>query len=235
MASHHPAYTVAAINTYAGRIRGRLPAEGHSHARQLETEVTKLANSATALGRVFDTQSPTETADAHEKKIAAAAKVFGGQVSATRDRIHAILKTGLEDIDGRARKTTGLKADRFEEEIRATFRSLDQDQKHSLLGELAENGKGAELAAIIDAPTVVTGITKEDVTRYREALETKHAPAEYRERNALTEAFIEAFDATTQGADLAGSLGDPARLALIERGEAAAAEALAAFNTAVAA
>ena len=224
MASHHPAYTVAAINTYAGRIRGRLPAEGHSHARQLETEVTKLANSATALGRVFDTQSPTE-----------AAKVFGGQVSATRDRIHAILKTGLEDIDGRARKTTGLKADRFEEEIRATFRSLDQDQKHSLLGELAENGKGAELAAIIDAPTVVTGITKEDVTRYREALETKHAPAEYRERNALTEAFIEAFDATTQGADLAGSLGDPARLALIERGEAAAAEALAAFNTAVAA
>jgi hypothetical protein len=232
MAKDNPAYVIAAVKTVAARIGGNLPEGSHPHARKVQAEVLKLATSMEALARVWETQSPTDTAEGHQKKVSAAAVVFGRQVAAARDRLHDLVRQGVKDIEQRSRLKTGLKADEFASEVRATVRALGIEAKLALLGDLARNKRGSELAAVVDAPTILTGITDDLATRFRELIETSHAPEEYQERIKLLEAFGEAFDMTALCADAASNFADPGKLATIERGEEAAAAAIAAFNEA---
>lgn len=227
-----PIYLAGAARTMVSRITSGLPGTGQTHARNIASTIQGLAVSAEALAKVYDSKSPTETEDAHHKKVVTAAKAFGGQAERVRDRLHEIVQAGMRDIEARSRAKTGLKANEYAGEIRAVIRNMPTDTKLALFNELAEEGRGAELAAVIDAPALLTGVTVEMQQRAKEVLETVHAKAETDERDKLSQVFAEAYDVVSMCANAARQLGDTERLADIEHGEAAAAAALDAFQVA---
>jgi hypothetical protein len=144
------------------------------------------------------------------------------------------MRNGLNDIDRRVRDKTGLKVDAYEQEVRAAILAMSLEGKLAYLNDSAKEGRGAELAAVLDAPALLTGIPVDQKQRVRDMLEDYHAPAEKAEREALQSDFIGAFDLLTAAANTAATLSDPQRLADIERGDAAAANAAQAFAAATA-
>lgn len=212
-----------------GAIGGRMW-EGTTSARQMRAEVNRLKMGADALNKVNANRSPLDTPEAHVKKVAALARKFDREVTAAINRSGATMRDGLNDVDRRLEEKISLKPDAFAAEIRNVFRSLDLKGKHDMMARLVAENRGAELAAIVKAPTSLTGISEADRARYEKNIIATHAPAELEEQAKLNESFESLMAATNAAADLVRSLTDPGELARIENGEAAAAAAGEAFN-----
>lgn len=232
MSNAHPSYMAQAASQVASRMTSGVGSTGHTHLREMQNVVERLGNASGTLGKLIDNKSPTETEDAHHKKVGAAAKAFGSAVANGQAQLNTIMQRGMRDIEERSRAKTGLKANEYAGEIRAAVRPMPIDAKLALFNDLAKQGRGADLAAVVDAPPLLTGVTPEMQQRAKDMLEATHAPAERAEREALLQGFSDAFDMTSALANMARGLGDPRKLAEIERGEEAARAALEAFQEA---
>jgi hypothetical protein len=222
-------HRVAAMETLTQRMTENVPAN-HQHAQKMIDVVVQLKNSVKALGQLYETPDPTVTRAAHDKRVQSAATKLSDQRRSSFQRIQDILQQGMRDIDARIDAKVNLKPNEFAAEIRAMFRNLKPGEQATLLSKLAIGNKGPEIAAIICAPAVLTGISDELQMRYQDQIISIHARAEFEEKKALMDAFQPALVATDVAKDTAADFSDPARLAAIEHGEAAAAAAIAAFN-----
>lgn len=223
-----PHHTVRALAAVAERLIGDMG--DHVVARQMQNEITRLSKGAAALDSVFANRSPLETEGAHMVKVAGMARKFDREITAAMNRISEVYREGERDLQRRIDEKVNLKPDAFAEEIRAAFRSLDSRAKLKLLHELADANRGPELAAIVRAPVILTGIAEEHRARFEEAILAKHAPAELAERAGLASVFEEGFAATSIAAGAAKAFTDPGKLAQIEREAESASVASEAFN-----
>lgn len=225
---------VRALAHIVSRITGSLPEAGHPSSRRLHAEATRLRNGAEALANMYATANPTETVAANEKRVALAAKRYAAETLATRDRMHTILREGLIEVEKRINAKVNLTPNDFAAEIRAMYRQMDGAARSSLLADLVNANRGPELAAIVKAPAILTGIDETLQSRMAEAIVAKHAPDEFAEQAAMLEVFDSTLTAASVASKVADDYSDPARLASIERGEAMAAAAAAEFANALA-
>jgi len=224
-APDHRVLTLAAI---ADRMLGDMA--GHKTAERLHGEVMRLHAGAEALGAASAVRSPLETPEAHMKRIAGMAKKYDREITPMLNRAAATMQEGLKDIERRIGFKVDLRPSAFAEEIRAMFRTLDSKAKTDLLNELVDSNRGPELAAIIKAPAILTGIPDDRRAMYEQIIVTKHAPAEFAEKEKLEEIFSAVMTAQSVAEKFAKSMVDPAKLGEIERGEAEVAAAGAAFE-----
>lgn len=225
---HH---TVRAIEALASRARKKAEALGNNTtANRLLAEVNRLRSGAEALDNVRQRRSPLDTPEAHALKVGRLAKKFEAETLATLNRSLAILGEGLKDVGGRIDRKVNLTPDAFASEIRAAFRSLDREAKTDLLGRLVKENRGPELAAIVKAPGILTGISDQERQAYEKAIIAQNAPDELDEQQALQGVWEEALAANNAATQLAKAFVDPGKLAAIESADAAAAEAGAAFD-----
>lgn len=225
-AAPHP--IVLALGAIADRM-GRDMGD-HSQSRQLLAEVNRLRGGADALDNVRASRSPLDTPAAHALKVGAMAKKFDREITAMLNRASQIMTAGAQDIQRRIDDKINLKPDAFAAEIRAAFRSLGSKAQGDLINKLIKEGRGPELAAIVRAPSVLTGISDEQRAAYEIAMVTTHAAQEYEEREKLEEVFDSAMAASRAAAGIAKSFTDPGELARIEREAAEANAAGEAFN-----
>ena len=204
--------------------------EGHPFALRMQAEVNRLRNGAEALDRVVANRSPLDTPSAHALKVAKMARQLDGEICGTINRLGAIAREGVQDVQRRIDMKVDLKPDSFASEIRAAFRSLDCAEKAKLINRLVKENRGPELAAIVKAPSVLTGITDEQRAAYEKSMLSTHAGAEVDENARLEEVFGSAMTACGTTGRYCTSLIDPGKLAEIERGASAADEAGNAFN-----
>ncbi len=241
MASIHQTHLVEpkmrALVALAQRFASKLPeGEGHTARRQILGQVSNLTEAAQALHNLRVTKDPTVTDGAHQKRVILAADRLGKETTAALNRILKIAGDGHADITARIQAKTKLAPDSYASEVRAVYRGLaSQTEKTKLLGELVEQGRGPELAALVKAPISLTGMQEEFRQRWETAFVAKHAPEEVSEAAALEEAFSDALVTTRTTGEIANILADPVKLAEITRAEAAAAAAAQAFNAKVSA
>lgn len=204
--------------------------EGHPTARQLQAEVNRLRNGAEALDNVNGNRNPVDTDAAHAVKVANMARKFDREITAAMNRMGEITRGGVQDAQRRIDEKIDLRPNAFAQEIRSAFRALDSKGKAKLIGELVEQNRGPELAAIVKAPSVLTGISDEQRAVYEKMIVSKHAPAELDEQAGIESVFEQGFTAANVAISLVKSLTDPGKLAAIERRQAAANAAGEAFN-----
>ncbi|MDP1550515.1 MAG: hypothetical protein Q8L97_10205 [Nitrosomonas sp.] len=221
---------VAALDAIIERVSSNLPVCGQSASNKLHFEIQRLRTAVNALHTLNSARSPTETEAAHIKKVSLAAKRLGAEVATARTRVSETTRLGLLEIDERIAQKIDLRPNGYAAEIRAAFRNLDYVKQISLLDELASSNRGPELAAIIKAPTLLTGIDPDLVSKFTELVIQKHAPAEFQEQFDLMEVMNSALTAVSVGETVAGEFLDPVVLAKIEAGESAANEAEVAFT-----
>jgi hypothetical protein len=224
---------LAAVNHVADRIAKGLDETKHPTPHKLHRAVARVSVGLDSLIALHATRNPTETEGTHGKRVADAATKLSGMIASSRERLHEITREGLAEIDARIGAKVKLVPDNYAAEIRAQFRTLDSSQRVALLAELVENNNGPVLAALVQPPRILTGLTDEMRQRYTEAIISKHAPEEAAARDATMAAFSNSLTALDTAMTGAKSFTDPAKLAAIERGEAAALEAAKVFSNAV--
>lgn len=202
-------------------------------ARRLQAEINRLRQGVEALDTVFASRNPVETEAAHTKKVATMARKLDQEVTAAINRAGMILKEGSHNLQRRIDERVNLKPDAFAAEIRATFRAMSRKDQLKLMGELVRENRGPELAAIVKAPSILTGLSADEQARFEQAILGMHAPDEMAEMADLNEAFEVSLTATRVAGTFANSLTSPGKVAAIEKGEAASEAALSAFDQAL--
>ncbi len=224
---------ITALKSMADRLRADVPSNAYSVRLALSQEAMKLHASTDALNSMHANPDPTITPAAHTKRVTAAATKLKDQIATMRQRVHQIVQERAVELDRQISAKVNLKPDGFASEIRAAFRTMAPGRQQQLLMELATKNRGPELAALIEAPGVLTGLSDDIRSRYREMIISTHAREEHAEMVDITSVFTEALDVLPVASLVANAFSDPVKLAEIARGEAAAEAAAAAFNNAV--
>jgi hypothetical protein len=223
---------VSALNHLAERLAERA-GKGHAQQRIL-SEVSRISGLAKGLDEANARRSPKKTRAAHVSEIAAQARQLGGKTTAALNAAGDAYREGLAAISRRIDEKVNLKVDdKYAAEIRAAFRGTPDKDRLSLLTELVDGNRGPELAAIIRAPSILTGLNDEIRTRFEEAIVSKHAPDELAEQENLNETYEAMLAASRASDDFIRSLTDPEEIAQIEREEAASVAAHNAFEQAL--
>lgn len=230
--SRAPHHQVRALATIADRMLGRMA--GHSAAQRLHAGVNRLRQAAEALDEISAKRNPNETPEAHVKRISARARQFGRDALTEFNRSAAILREAREDAQRRINDKTDLRppSEAAQREIRERFSALSREAKVNLMQEWIETKQGPTLAAIVKAPApFLTGLSAVELAQYEKAMVAKHAPAELDELAGLESVFEEAvLVAMRTAGEIAKAFDNPTKVAQIEREEAEADAAEAAFN-----
>ena len=195
-------------------------------------EVARLAAGAKALVQLHASRDPTLPEAAHVKKIATAAKHLTGGINPALGRMSKAQTAHLTEIEKRKNQKVPLVPDEHDAEIRHVYRKMALKDQLKLLHQLAEEGRSAELAAIVKAPRVLTGLSDEHAKRFTDLIYERHAPDELAEEKQLMEAFDAALMSVDPVKELVTAYSNPAGLAEITRAEQAAAAAEKGFRDA---
>jgi hypothetical protein len=198
----------------------------------MQGEINRLRLSAEALERVSRSRSPLDTQAAHALKVAKLARKLDTERAAVFQRLVSIWSGGRERLQRQIEDKINLKPDpTFANEIRTAFRALSSDKKSKFISDLiADPERGPEMAAILRAPSILTGISDEQKAAYELSFTTKHAGDLFDEQQYLDDAYQNAIEAEKATFSLVKELTDPQKLAQIEREDAVAREAGAAFD-----
>jgi hypothetical protein len=222
---------VKAIEAIAQRMTSGLP--DHKSALQMQAEVNRLKLRAEALDNVNLTRSPLDTEAAHALKVAKLARSFDKEVIDTINRTSRIYAEAYKETQSRIDDKVNLRPDAFAPEIRAAFRTLSGAQKSDLITRLVKENRGPELAAIVKAPAVLTGLTDEARDAYERMMLSTHAAPDVDELAKLDD-LLSSVSAASRAADsMVKELTDPRNLAEIESQAVTADEAIAAFSQTV--
>lgn len=225
-----PDHRVRALAHIASRMReeaGKYPA-----SQRLLAEINRLSLNAEALDNVAASRRPTDTEAGHTLRVAREARRYDRAIAESLDKAMQVFRDGDKDVRRRIDEKVNLKPDAFAQENRAVFRGLGPKARADMINELIEAGpaRGPELAALVRAPGMASGLTVEQAAMYERAFVSKHAGAELDEQQNLEEVF-EAFAVVQRDAtSLVKSLTDPYKLAQIEREDAEARAAAEAFD-----
>lgn len=229
--SRHPA--VSALATLRERIAGVMP--DNVAAQRMGVEVSRLFKQLEALDRMNANRSELDTEAAHTKKVADAARKLDKEITACLNRALVAMSDGVDDAQRRINEKVNLTPHRQQDAICAAFRGMSGKAQAKQLQELIEENRGDELGAILNAPPILTGLTREQAAQYKRAVFAKHAAAELDEQSMLQGELLETVSTAVRAAgDFTKELFNPERLAAIEASDAAARAAGDAFSQAIA-
>lgn len=225
-----PNHRVRALAQIADRLAAM---DKNEASRRLHAELNRLRQGVEALEGVRTSRNPIETEAAHTKRVATLARRLDKDAVAAMNRAGQIIREGVNALQRRIDERVNLKPDAFAREIRARFCTMSRKDQVKLLGDLVKENRGPELAAIVKAPAILTGLSDSEHARYEQAILGMHAPNEMAELTELNEAFETSMLAAGLAGKYAEALSAPDKIAAIEQGEAAAIAAEASFNQAV--
>jgi len=225
-------HRVKAMEAIVGRMLADL-GEEHDTGRRMKAEVVRLRMAAEALDRQNAKRNPLDTPAAHAMKVAKNARTFDREITNTLNRALKIWGEGYQKLQSRIAEKVNLTPDAFASEIRAAFRNMPPKQQSKLIADLVESNRGPELAAIVKAPSILTGISDSQRDSYEKMILARHAGAELDEIAKLEEAWGAVTTISKTAGEFAAELTDPNKLAAIESAAGEADAAGEAFNQAL--
>lgn len=168
---------------------------GTPYTDRLAAVVQRMRTSTATLGDVFDSRDPTETDAAHTVRVSRAAKILADRAKSCFDDIQKIMAEGMASINSRKLAKVPLVPNEYAAEIRERVRDMGGEQTELLMRQLAAENKANELAAITEVPAILTGVTENQQSKYRDLIFRTYAESESAEQDVLFEAFNAAMTA----------------------------------------
>lgn len=194
------------------------PEGGNQATSQFHAEAARLRSAAEVLDNARQRRSPLETPAAHAVKVAKAARKFGTEATAGLNRVIALSGRAQAELQKRIDEKANLIPNEFAKEIRERFHGMKKGDQGKQIEQWLDQGKGPEMAAILRAPSMLTGLNDDQKARYEQAFVAKHASDLLAEQASVSEVFDSYLAADRAATDLVRSLTDPRQLAEIERG-----------------
>ncbi len=232
MAVNKSTYKALAIKNIGDVYRERIVNRRTTYAHQdrMEAMANRFVGSAEAIGNLYSRPNPTETPAAHIKRVATSAAKFEAQGKAGFDELNSIIVTSMNRTQAAIDRKLNLNEDKFAPEIRAAYRSMSNEDRHQLLKRLADECKGPEIAAIVRAPAILSGISEAEQKLYVDRMIRTHCPAELAEQEAVNEDAKAILSILRVVDEVANEFKSPQLMADIEKLERDATAAQAMFD-----
>ncbi|MGJ8588806.1 MAG: hypothetical protein ACSHXW_11680 [Yoonia sp.] len=228
----------APINKILERETARIEGKPYDGPSRFIGEMQRIQTAVQGLEAVIGNRNPADTDAVHIKKSHDAGARLAKAVEATKTRANELLSSHAERISTAMVERTGLRpANTLEgimaqSELRAVVRALPAEDRNGVLREAVKAKDANTLAALLTAPSLVTGIDPEFAGHMREAYESAVVPELLDEMSQLIEGD-QALQVVLRTADKAASeTQDPVAVQAFIRAEAAAQEAKTAFDSA---
>lgn len=153
------------------------------------------------VNAAYSNPSPYVTPDKHRLELRKTAYSKLRSLTHHGDAIARDIKIRKEEIDRKITEAIGIpeKETSRASEIRAIVRGMKAEERRHLITDAIERKDGEILAAIMTAPTILTGIPETTLAGYRDHAISIHCPDLPKVKQALDEAgriLTEAFFAT---------------------------------------
>ena len=200
-------------------------AEKNTHARSLQTHVNQMIRSVEGLENFSANKSPKDTDAGHTLKIAAQAKRLKTETARWEKSLNDNVRRGIDELDRAITEKAGLRETLHGSEIRTALRGMSFQERSEILNAALKAGDGATIAAISEAPGLLSGVTADMQTRYREGIMESLAPEETAAKSDLLESFSAGMTALGIVNKSIESGYDPVQLRKIEEAEAKSTDA----------
>ena len=226
---------INAISAIGDRMRSSWsdPAKPSPYSLRMSLEVRAIHEAVRGLDAIQKNRSQTETDGAHFLRVSKAAQQAKARFDASVNRLNETLQESARDLDGRIVQRLGLVENQYSAEIRATLRAMPDDKRNAYVREAIDRKDGAFVAAVVNAPSILTGVSDEMKGRYKELLTEKVAPELVAEQSEIFETFSAAMAAVTAAKRAASEVSDPALQISIEISQMRAEEAQRHFDATI--
>jgi len=133
---------------------------------------------------------------ANAMDVTAAADRLRSAIASAKKNCDSIIEKYRADEASAQTQAARLIPNEFAAETRSVFRSLSADEKNRLLGDLIAAQDGPTLAALLDAPPMLSGLSSEQSAQYRQSYLDAVAP-----RDTEAASLAEIAAATIQTAE----------------------------------
>jgi len=231
---------LAALHAILEGINRRNPAaEGPDkpaakHYAQVTGTIEGVVDAANALRKLHVTRNPNDTDAVHFKRVSTAAAKVARQIDISDSAVKVAWAKAKADVANRRVTALRLNPDGYAAEIRAAFRALSRTERIEVMMQLTKDTtRGPELAALLRAPSIITGLTPEEQSNYWKGYSAANAQAENDEEELIDTAYDDAIAALNTAREVITTYTDEKKLADIAKREAEAAAAAANFEAKV--
>jgi len=184
-----------------GQIDGRkINFEAHDNHPTLKRAADTLSSGHTLfadVSRFRANPSDEDRAATHARKVRDMFLTNQSKWSQSITGLEAELTGAITDAEADLRQAANLKADpRYEAAILSKFVSMKPDGQAAMFNDLITAGDGPSLAALLEAPVVLTGLTADRKVELKAALCAKVAPKQVALRDELLKAKQAVLDAS---------------------------------------
>jgi hypothetical protein len=133
---------------------------------------------------------PEDRPATQARKVREAVARFDHEWAPRMDNAKREVKTELERVNGELERAANLKANpAWYNAIVGTFQGLSPEERQKALGDIVEQADGPTLATLIEAPSLVTGLSPDQRKSLKERLFERIDPRATALRNQLTKAL----------------------------------------------
>lgn len=212
------------------RVQSRLVTYPQSsHLQRLHGLAINAKQALESLRGVQGTASPYDTPATVAKRHTQAAERLDRHLSRIVNDANAAATEGVQRLDAAINQKAALKPTDYDSEIRALYRGQPTSEIIKAAHEALKTDDRATLAALLLAPSKLTGLPEEIRSRFTENFKTKHAPDEYAEVTALLDTVSDVVFAAGVAQQAAKEAATPSEVRRNDSADQAAKEAEEAF------
>lgn len=159
------------------------------YTHHLLHEMRRIAQSVESLESLVNHKDPKQTDAAHTYRIAEASRKLSSSREKYIERAWSLTQESARATELALHERANLTPTAYAPEIRAAFLKMTHKKRAETLEKAIKDGDSEVLAAVINAPELVTGLDKEMRENYKENLFLTVAPELVKERDQVMETF----------------------------------------------
>jgi hypothetical protein len=148
-------------------IVGRLPANAPEHEK-IKSVLNRLHTEAQNIAKIVAEPDPMKSAAAITLVLNAEKARLRELAAKSRADIASVLTVNAANVQATQTKNSKLIPNEYASEIRSVFRALDNGEKAVFIEYAATTNDGPTLAAILQAPAVLTGLSPQLQADYKQ-------------------------------------------------------------------
>lgn len=149
-------------------LSGRFPADT-SISDKVKAVLTRIEKEASNLLEIMTKPDPEKSAMAIDRIINDEKGRLRDLIAKSRNEVNPLIAGWRASADAERVRKANLVPDAFAGEIRAVFRGMSWPAQLAFMATATDRLDGAVVAAVLNAPLVLSGLTPEQLEQFREA------------------------------------------------------------------
>ena len=174
-----------AVNKHSAAMRSIVDSMNSEANKSIVSHVKMIRNGVEAIDELAANRSPLDTEAAHFQKVSRNANNLRKKAEAAKKAVQESMRQSLIKLDENMVSKTNLIEGKYASEIRQVFKSLDHPERSKALNQAIANKESEVIAAVVKAPSILSGFSDDELSRYRSDYEKLVVPEYVEQRDEI--------------------------------------------------